>query len=319
MSSPRLSVVIPMHNEEENAARLVTALDAALKDIDYEVVFVDDGSRDATVLKLKEAANDKCRILELARNYGQTAATAAGIDAAQGDFIALMDGDLQNDPDDIPDMLRRLQDDEADVIVGSRAKRRDNFFHRTLPSRIANFLIRKLTGLKVSDHGCALKLFKADALKRLELHGDMHRFIAVLAHLDGNRIKEIPVRHHARQYGKTKYGLGRTTRVISDIMLIVFFMRFMRRPMHLFGTIGAAMVGLGGVIETYLLACKLTGEDIGGRPLFFVGIVCLIGGVQFITSGFVAEMLLRTYYAAGNGRRPYTIRSGNVDKPLRED
>ncbi|MET0155414.1 MAG: glycosyltransferase family 2 protein [Rickettsiales bacterium] len=311
MDFPLLSVVIPMHNEEENAAGLIAALDAALKDIDYEAVIVDDGSRDSTVLRLMEAATPRVRIVELARNYGQTAATKAGIDAAHGEYIALMDGDLQNDPTDIPEMLRSVEGGEADVVIGSRARRKDNFFRRKLPSRIANFLIRALTGLKISDQGCSLKLFKAEALKRLELHGDMHRFIAVLAHLDGNRIKEVPVRHHPRLHGKTKYGLGRTTRVVSDILLIVFFMRFMRRPMHLFGTIGVGLTLVGGLVESYLLALKISGESVGGRPLFFVGILFLVAGVQFITTGFVAEMLLRTYYAPGGGRTSYALKNDN--------
>jgi glycosyltransferase involved in cell wall biosynthesis len=308
MRRPRLSVVVPLHNEEDNVFPLVEAIETALKDVDYEAVFVDDGSTDNTVKYLRKAANPRCRIVEFARNFGQTAAMSAGIDRARGEYIVTMDGDLQNDPADIPHMLALAEQGEADIIVGSRVERKDNFFHRTLPSRIANKMIRYITKLDVSDHGCSLKLFRADVAKRLELYGELHRFIAVLAYLDGSRVKEIPVRHHARKFGKTKYGLGRILRVASDMMLIFFLMRFLRRPMHLFGTLGVALLGTGGLIESYLLLLKAFGEDIGDRPLFFVGILCLMGGVQLITTGFLAELLMRTYYGNGKARTPYQVK-----------
>lgn len=305
---PRLSVVVPLHNEEDNVALLVEEIDKALGDLDYEAIFVDDGSTDDTVIRLRAAAGPRCRVLCFSRNFGQTAAMAAGIDHAAGSYIALMDGDLQNDPTDIPSMLRMAERGEADIVVGSRVNRQDNLFHRKFPSRVANKIIRFITKLEVSDHGCSLKLFKAETAKRLELYGELHRFIAVLAHLDGSRVKEVPVKHHARRYGKTKYGLGRVIRVTSDMMLIYFLMRFLRRPMHLFGSIGVTLLAFGGLIETYLLALKITGEDIADRPLFFVGMLFITGGVQFITTGFIAELLVRTYYGAGKVRRSYQIR-----------
>lgn len=313
---PELSVVVPMYNEEDNAAPLCEALQAALKDIDYEVIFVDDGSSDRTVQNLTRAADSRCFILELTRNFGQTAAMAAGIARARGALIATMDGDLQNDPADIPLMLAELRKGGYDIVVGNRAKRKDNLLHRKLPSRIANFLIRKITKVEMTDQGCSLKVFKADVAKRLELYGELHRFIAILAHLDGAKIKEMPVRHHARQFGASKYGLGRIFRVISDMMLLYFLMRFLRRPMHLFGALGTALLCAGGAIETYLLALKIMGHDIGDRPLFFVGIFLLISGLQLITTGFIAELLMRTYYGSGRSRLPYHVKAEHAgEKP----
>lgn len=303
-----LSVIVPMYNEEDNALPLINALSDALKDELYEIIFVDDGSTDATVEQLSAAIDAHSRIIVLSRNFGQTAAMSAGIACAKGAYIATMDGDLQNDPADIPSMLEELRSGDYDIIVGKRENRRDNTLLRKFPSMIANRILQVMTRIDMADQGCSLKVFKADVAQRLELYGELHRFIAILAFFDGAKIKEVPVKHHARQFGASKYGIGRTFRVISDMLLLFFLMRFLRRPMHLFGVLGVGLFGAGSLIECYMLAIKITGEDIGDRPLFFVGIFLMMGGLQLVTTGFLAEILMRTYYGGGKSRLPYCIK-----------
>jgi len=309
----KLSVVIPVMNEEDNIKPLLDEIRKSLKNIDYEVIFVDDGSNDKTVQRIKELADDRVKLIVFSRNFGQTTAMAAGIDAADGELIATLDGDLQNDPSDIPMMMEKLEKEGWDVVAGRRANRQDGFLLRKVPSKIANWLIRKLTGVYISDYGCTLKLFKRDVAKNLSLYGELHRFIPVLASLYGAKMTEVDVKHHPRIYGKSKYGIGRTFKVISDLMLMLFFQKYATRPMHLFGGVGFFILFLGFLIEFYLLILKLFGESIGERPLFMVGILFIIAGIQLISTGFLAELLMRTYYESQN-KKPYVIKEFFVGK-----
>ena len=309
----KLSVVIPVMNEEDNIKPLLDEIRKSLRDIDYEVIFVDDGSTDKTVEKIKEYADERVKLLIFSRNFGQTTAMAAGIDAAEGELIAMLDGDLQNDPSDIPMMIEKLEKEGWDVVAGRRANRQDGFLLRKVPSKIANWLIRKLTGVYISDYGCTLKVFKSEVAKNLSLYGELHRFIPVLASLYGAKMTEVDVKHHPRIYGKSKYGIGRTFKVISDLMLMLFFQKYATKPMHLFGGIGFFILFLGSIIEFYLLILKILGHSIGERPLFMVGILFIIAGIQLITTGFLAELLMRTYYESQN-KKPYVIKEVFVGK-----
>jgi len=302
-----LSVIISVFNEEENIIPLIEKIEASLSGIDYEVIFIDDGSTDGTRRQIREYARERYKLLSFYKNFGQTAAMAAGIDHAGGKLIVTMDGDLQNDPADIPEMMKVLNEGKWDVVAGKRTDRKDSFFIRKIPSRIANWLIRKLTGVYISDYGCSLKMFRAELAKSLGLYGELHRFIPVLAQLQGARMTEMDVRHHPRIHGKTKYGLGRTFRVMSDVMLMVFFQKYMQRPMHLFGTLGILTFGIGMLLNLYLLFEKILGHDIWGRPILILAITLTIGGIQLITSGLVAEVIMRTYYESQN-KKTYRIK-----------
>lgn len=307
----QLSVVVPLYNEEESVSALVDALCATLPP-DTECVFVDDGSKDRTVARLRERLKPHWQMIVFRRNYGQTSAIAAGIAAARGEYIATMDGDLQNDPADIPLMLATLQRERVDVVVGWRQKRKDGMLLRKIPSRIANHLIRKISGVYVHDYGCTLKVFTRDTAKQLDLYGELHRFIPILASLSGARIVEMPVRHHARQFGVSKYGIMRTFRVVSDLLLMFFFQKYRQKPMHLFGTLGMASFAVGSLALGYLFILKLMGESIGTRPLFYVGILLWITALQLVTTGFIAELLMRTYFESQN-KKPYGIREHVMD------
>lgn len=308
-----LSLVISVFNEEENIEPLIEQINSSLNGIEYEVIFINDGSTDNTEDEIKKHANERYKILSFYKNYGQTAAMAAGIDHARGTLIVTMDGDLQNDPNDIPVMMKELKEGMWDVMAGRRIRRKDSFIIRKLPSKIANWIIRKLTGVHVSDYGCSLKMFKADVAKNLGLYGELHRFIPVLAELQGARMTEIDVQHHPRIYGKTKYGLGRTFRVMSDILLMVFFQKYMQRPMHLFGTLGILTFGIGMILNLYLLYEKILGHDIWGRPILILAITLTIGGIQLITSGLIAEVIMRTYYESQD-KKTYRIKEIFIGK-----
>lgn len=294
--SIKLSLVVPVMNEEDNIAPLFEKIEESLSGWDYELVMVDDGSTDKTVKYIKQYANDRVRAVILNKNYGQTTAMAAGIDAANGEYIVTLDGDLQNDPSDIPAMIKMLEDEELDVVAGIRSKRKDGMLLRKVPSKIANAMIRKLTGVYLHDYGCTLKVFKKDIAKNLGLYGELHRFIPVLAQLQGAQLSEMPVKHHSRLHGQSKYGLGRTFKVMSDLILMIFLQKYLQKPMHLFGTTGLATFMIGGFINLYLLVLKILGEEIGGRPLLILGITLLLGGIQLITIGIVAELIVRTYF-----------------------
>jgi dolichol-phosphate mannosyltransferase len=301
----QISVVVSLMNEEENIKYLIKEVDEALQNFTYELILVDDGSTDDTVNEIKKYMNDKTKLVIFNRNYGQTPAMAAGIEVAQGDLIVTMDGDLQNDPSDIPMMIEKLNEG-YDVVAGIRAKRQDEPVRKFI-SKIANKIIRKVTGVHITDYGCTLKVFKKDIAKNLQLYGELHRFIPILAKIYGAKIAEVPVKHHERQFGSSKYGFNRTFKVISDLMYLVFMQRYSQKPMHFFGSVGFIMFSFGMLIDFYLLILKLFGQNIGGRPLLTLGTMMIIGGIQLITTGFLAELMVRTYYESQN-KKPYVIK-----------
>ncbi len=302
-----LSVVITLYNEEGNIHPLLQRIRQALHFMDYEIILVDDGSTDHTVEEIRKYFESDIRLIVLNRNYGQTAAMAAGIAHARGKYIATMDGDLQNDPNDIPLMLDKLKSGRWDVVAGNRANRKDNLLWRKIPSRMANALIRKLSGVTVHDYGCTLKVFRSELARNLGLYGELHRFIPILAVMQGARITEMDVRHHPRLHGKSKYGMARTFKVISDLLLLLFFQKYFRRPIHFFGPLGLLCFGTGSLISLYLLVLKIMGQDIWGRPLLLLGVSLALAGIQFLTLGILAELLMRTYYEAQN-KKTYGIR-----------
>jgi glycosyltransferase involved in cell wall biosynthesis len=302
-----LSVVITVMNEEENIKPLLETVRNALSGIDYEVILVDDGSTDKTRAQILEYSDDRTILVELRKNYGQSTAMTAGIDYSRGKYVALLDGDLQNDPTDIPAMLDLLKKEDWDVVAGNRVNRKDGFILRKLPSRIANALIRRMTGVYIRDYGCTLKVFKREIAEELGLYGELHRFIPVLAKMQGAKITQVDVKHHPRQHGKSKYGINRTFKVMSDLVLMVFMRKYMQKPMHLFGTIGFISFGLGLLINFYLLALKIMGHDIWGKPLLILGLILLLGGIQFITIGIIADINVRTYFESQN-KKTYTVR-----------
>ncbi|MCB9355851.1 MAG: glycosyltransferase family 2 protein [Lewinellaceae bacterium] len=303
-----LSVIVCVYNEEENIAPLIGQISQALEGIDYELIYVDDGSRDGTLTALKRIEHPRLRILEFRRNYGQSAALAAGIEYAQGEWIATMDGDLQNDPADIPRMLEMAEDKQLDLLAGIRQKRQDGMLLRKFPSRIANWMIRQASGVHLHDYGCTLKIFRADLAKSLGIYGELHRFIPVLADLEGARMDETPVMHHARQHGQSKYGINRTIRVLSDLLLILYLKRFRHKPMHLFGGWGVLSLSVGALILLWLLLQKITGHEIGGRPLLTLGFILLMAGLQLVALGILSEMMVRTYYESQD-KKPYKVRN----------
>ncbi|HMK55745.1 MAG TPA: glycosyltransferase family 2 protein [Dissulfurispiraceae bacterium] len=293
-----VSVVVPLYNEEENVEMLDDRLGETLKNIgsDYEIVYVDDGSTDKTLPLLEELQKKDPHIvvLSLRRNFGQTAAFAAGFDFARGDIVVTMDGDLQNDPKDIPRLLDAIKD--CDLVSGWRKKRKDDFL-RTFLSKIANGLISKVTGVRLHDYGCSLKAYRRDVVKNLKLYGEMHRFIPAVASWYGVRIAEIETTHHPRLRGKSKVGMSRTIKVPLDLVTVKFLQSFSTKPIQFFGPLGL-FFGLAGIaISLYLTASKLfRGIDIGGRPLLLLGALLIIVGIQFIGMGLLGEMIVRVYH-----------------------
>jgi glycosyltransferase involved in cell wall biosynthesis len=314
-NSHTVSVIVPVYNEATNILPLIERIQTALADFAYqwELVMVDDGSRDQTVARLHEAAKQygsHINIVELQRNFGQTAAMQAGIDAARGEFLVTLDGDLQNDPMDIPAMVYGLQERNLDLLVGWRQNRQDKLVLRKIPSKIANKLIAKVTGIYLHDYGCSLKVYRANIVKKIRLYGEMHRFIpAWIATVTSvSRIGEQVVTHHKRLSGESKYGISRTFRVIIDLLFIWFFMRYRARPGHFFGGIGLVLGFLGLVILGGLGIDKLVfGANIGGRPLFMTGILLTLASLQFLTTGVLAELLTRIYYESSD-KCAYVIR-----------
>jgi glycosyltransferase involved in cell wall biosynthesis len=299
-----LSLVVPIFNEEESVGPLVERIFASMVGFakPWELILIDDGSTDATLVNARRYLGRSgllLRIIELQRNFGQTAAMQAGIDAATGRLIATMDGDLQNDPKDIPAMVAELERRELDLLVGWRKDRQDGLLLRKIPSWCANSLIGRMTGVKLHDYGCSLKIYRASIIKQVKLMGEMHRFIPawVAGVVPSSRIGEMVVTHHARAHGTSKYGISRTFRVILDLLSVMFFMRYKARPGHFFGSLGLALGALATLILLYLLIDKfIMGNDIGTRPMLMVGVVLLLSSVQMITTGILAEMIARTYY-----------------------
>jgi glycosyltransferase involved in cell wall biosynthesis len=304
----KLSLVICVWNEEPNIHPLSVQIKEALKNVDFEAIFVDDGSTDGTIEEIKKINDERFLLVELKRNYGQSSALQAGIDQAEGEYVALLDGDLQNDPADIPMMLKMMEEEEWDMVAGVRANRQDGMFLRKVPSKIANYMIRKSTGIHMKDLGCTLKIFTSETIKSIHIYGELHRYIPALVTLEGaTKITQVDVNHRPREFGNSKYNLSRTTRVMSDLILMVFFKKYLQRPMHFFGTIGIVTLGIGVLINFYLLLLKLFGNDIWGKPLLLLGILMVMGGIQFITIGIIAELQMRTYFESQH-KKPYRVK-----------
>ncbi|MGL5062807.1 MAG: glycosyltransferase family 2 protein [Microcoleus sp.] len=308
---PDVSAVVPVYNEVESLPHLIEAIASALQasGLTYQIICVDDGSKDGSAALLQEMAgsrDDLCAVI-LRRNYGQTAAMSAGFDRARGRVIVTLDGDLQNDPADIPLLLAKL-DEGYDLVSGWRKNRQDNTISRLIPSKIANWLIARVTGVRLHDYGCSLKAYRSELVADLNLYGELHRFLPALAFIEGARIAEIPVRHHARRFGQSKYGIWRTFRVLMDLLTIYFMKKFLTRPMHVFGLLGMISMVLGTALGVYLTILKLGfGKIIGNRPLLILAVVLLLTGVQLFCFGLLGEVMMRTYHES-QGRPIYRVR-----------
>ncbi|RCX10849.1 glycosyltransferase involved in cell wall biosynthesis [Extensimonas vulgaris] len=318
---PDVSIVVPIYNEFDNLPELVERIDAAMRmqPLSYELIAVDDGSTDGSAQRLRELAATRpwLRAVCLVRNYGQSSALQAGFDRVRGRYVVTLDADLQNEPGDIPLLLERLETDPSvDMISGWRKNRQDKALSRRLPSVLANRLISRVTQVQLHDYGCALKAYRRPIIERIRLYGELHRFIPSLARDAGARIAEVPVRHHARTRGVSKYGIDRTFRVILDLIFMVFFMRFRQRPLHAFGGLGLWLATPGMLILAWLLVQKLLGADIGGRPLLFAGVLLVLMGMQFIAVGLVGELLTRIYYESGGGHQYYAHEYGALAQAL---
>lgn len=313
LEPPRLdlSVVVPIYNEAESIETLVQAIADAVRDtqLSYEIICVDDGSQDGSTQVLIDLARRRVdlKAVILRRNYGQTPAMAAGFESAVGKMIVTLDGDLQNDPADIPMLLNKLNEG-YDLVSGWRKNRQDAALTRLLPSKIANIIIARVTGVKLHDYGCSLKAYRSELIADMNLYGELHRFLPALAYIEGARITEVPVRHHARRFGESKYGLGRTIRVVMDLMTVFFMKKFLTRPMHVFGLGGVISLAAGIAMGSYLTIIKLFfNQNIGDRPLLILAVLLILTGVQLFCFGLVTELLMRTYHESQ--RRPiYRIR-----------
>jgi glycosyltransferase involved in cell wall biosynthesis len=308
---PEISAVVPIYNEIESVSHLIDAIATTLEKsgLNYEIICVDDGSVDGSTEMLRQLARRRhdLRAVILRRNYGQTPAMAAGFQYARGRVIVTLDGDLQNDPTDIPKLIAKLNEG-YDLVSGWRKHRQDDAITRLLPSKIANWLIGQVTGVKLHDYGCSLKAYRAELVADMNLYGELHRFLPALAYIEGARIAELPVGHHARQYGKSKYGLGRTFRVVMDLLTIYFMKKFLTKPMHGFGLLGLISMVLGILLGGYLTFLKLgLGQSIGNRPLLILAVLLFLTGVQLFSFGLLAELVMRTYHESQ--KRPiYRVR-----------
>ena len=303
-AAPDVAIVVPLYNEADNLADLLDRVVQAMRPTPhaFELICVDDGSTDGTGRQLLALADGRDWVVPvvLARNYGQSTGLQAGFERARGRYVVTIDGDLQNDPADIPAMIERLETDpEVDMISGWRVQRQDKALSRRLPSAIANWLISRVTGIHLHDYGCALKAYRRHIIERIRLYGELHRFIPSLAREAGARIVEMPVRHHARTRGQSKYGIDRTFRVLLDLLLIVFFLRFRQRPLHAFGGLGLWLLTPGLAMLGWLTVLKLAGEDIGQRPLLLAGVILVLAGLQLIVAGLTGELLIRLHHAGG--------------------
>jgi glycosyltransferase involved in cell wall biosynthesis len=304
-----LTVVVPVYNERDNIKPMIGNINNALMQFkyEYEIIFVDDGSVDNTVGAIKDHLQRNIVLVELKRNYGQTAALKAGIDQAKGKYIAMLDGDLQNDPTDLLTIFAILKKTDCDIVTGIRDDRHDNLFLRKIPSLVANFLVRKITHTNIKDNGCGIKIFKSEILKEMPLFGERHRFLVSLAALDGASVEQVKVKHHPRIHGKSKYGLGRTMKVISDLVLMNFSRRYGQKPMYLFGTLGIITLLAGSIILVFLLLQKIMGQEIGGRPLMIFGVLLMFIGFQIISTGLILDAVIRNNYETKSAK-PYKIK-----------
>ncbi len=318
MAEPLISIVVPLYREEENVPHLVREVADKLSEHAYELILIDDGSDDDTCKAMEQACGEDDRVvgIQLRRNFGQTAAMSAGFEYARGEYIVYMDGDLQTDPGDVPRLLERLQRDDLDMVNGWRKDRQDASLSRNFPSRVANALIRSSTKVRMHDYGCPMKLMRAEVAKNLRLYGEQHRFLPALADLYGARLGEEVVTHRPRQFGESKYGIGRTLRVLVDLLLVLFFQRFTDRPLQLFGPAGLLSLLAGIGIDAWLTLDKLLfAAELSGRPMLQLGSLLIVTGILLFGIGLMLEMQARTYYEA-SGRRHYSIRrhfGGSVD------
>ena len=312
MNVPKYSIVVPFHNEEENVTKLYDRVKGVMEQVgsSFELVFVDDGSRDRTYRLLEEIAAVDSRVLvvKLRRNFGQTSALAAGFDHSSGEYILAMDGDLQHDPAEIPIFLSKLEEG-YDVVSGWRAERADNMMLRQIPSRVANLLMAKLSGVDIHDFGTTFKAYRREVIHNIPLYGEMHRFIPALASWYGASICEVPISNPARESGRSHYGLSRTFRVFFDLLTIRFLLKYMTRPLHFFGGIGSLGLVSGGGIATWLLLHKLlTGHDVAGEhaPLFIIAAVLILAGIQFVGVGLLGELQVRHFFTQSQNT-PYAV------------
>ncbi len=310
--TPELSIVIPIRNESPNIRPLYDELMAALGATgrSFEVIVVDDGSTDDSFAQLAalQAADPRLRVIRFRKNFGQTAAFAAGFAYARGRLVVTSDGDLQNDPHDIARMARMADDEDFDIVCGWRKDRKDAFVTRRVPSMLANWLISKATGVALHDYGCSLKVFRAEIVKSMRLYGEMHRFLPAIASEQGVRIAEVVVNHRARRAGTSKYGLSRTVRVVLDLVTVKFLLSYSTRPLQIFGLLGLVAGGAGAVITAYLGWVRLVQHQaIADRPLLLLGVLLVFTGVQFLTFGLLAELMARTYYES-QSKPTYVIR-----------
>ena len=306
-----ISIIIPVFNESESIGYLLDELKNIMEanKLNFELIVINDGSLDNTYKILEELTLriKELSVITLRKNYGQTAAIAAGFDNSKGDIVITLDGDLQNDPNDIPRLIKEINKG-YDLICGWRFDRKDNLINRKIPSKIANKLIAKVTGLKLHDYGCSLKAFKKEIIDDIKLYGELHRFLPVLANIEGARIKEIKVNHRSRQYGSSKYGIDRTFRVLMDLLTVWFMTKFLTRPMYGFGFVGIISILISLAMSSYLIVLKIMGEDIGNRPLLMFALILGIAGVQLFSFGLLSELLIRTYHES-QSRPIYRIRS----------
>lgn len=312
MQKGLVSLVVPVFNEEDNIAKMYKELCEVAEGgrLNCEFIFVDDGSSDQTLARLRECSSGDQRVVavELRRNFGQTAAMAAGFDFAEGEVIVTLDGDLQNDPREIPKMIAKLNEG-YDLVAGWRKDRKDKMVSRRIPSMAANWLISKTTKVALHDYGCTLKVFRSEVAKNLGLYGEMHRFIPVLAAQRGVKIAEVPVNHRARIHGTSKYGISRTFRVLLDLLTVVFFLLFSTRPLHLFGALGISSGLLGtGILGLTVVQKLFFSVAMGGRPSVLLGVMLVLIGLQFLCFGLLAEILVRTYHESQN-KKIYTVRN----------
>ena len=308
-----ISVIAPVFNEKDNLLSFSNSVTTTMDKLgrEWELLIIDDGSTDGSSEIIKHLSkHPRIRSLLLSKNFGQTTAIQAGFDSAHGKFLVTLDSDLQNDPSDIPALLEKLIEEDLDLVVGWRKNRKDNYFLRNLPSMIANRLIANITGVKLHDYGCSLKVYRADVLKEVRLYGEMHRFIPawMATKIPPSKISEMEVTHHPRTAGVSKYGISRTFRVFIDLISVYFFMRFFSRPGHFFGLIGLVLSAIGSAILIYLIALKfIYGFDIGDRPLLIAGTLLVVVGIQLISLGVIGEILSRTYFASSD-EKSYFVR-----------
>ncbi len=305
-----ISIVVPVYNESDSIRLLINEIINVMKShqLLFELIIVNDGSVDRTsnVLENLSLEIKQLTVINLRKNYGQTAALAAGFDHSNGDIIVTLDGDLQNDPNDIPKLITNINEG-YDLICGWRFQRKDKLLNRRIPSQIANRLIGNVTGIHLHDYGCSLKAFKHEIIKDIKLYGELHRFLPVLANIEGAKIKEIKVNHRSRKYGQSKYGIDRTFRVLMDLLTVWFMNKFLTRPMYVFGFIGIISIISSFIMSSYLIVLKFLGESIGNRPLLIFALILGIAGVQLFSFGLLGELLMRTYHESQN-RPIYRVR-----------